>query len=279
MSSPFAHQTLRGQALWGPPIPPGDPAVPPWCRPPAAVPSRSRRRAPPPYVTPFRKILYVSRQGVKLISLGQSEGSLHPSGGTQLFICLLNIHEDGPDDVRHNAQPKMDNLSPGLSSRCEQVTMRSPPPRGEPDVGALLCSPAIRTPAGNGAVQVSRGSSGGAKCQRSRAGPTQSLRAAQDTSCAVSWALGSGSDTSAFLSSTDRGHLGSLGSQFLPLLRTGHLRDERCGRAGRQRVWAHAWLCCQDTCPSGAQLCLILLRGMHVPSEGRQTLQQIANAP
>lgn len=48
--SPFAHQT---QALWGPPSPPGDPAVPPWCRP--------RRRVS----TPFGRARLVPRQGVK----------------------------------------------------------------------------------------------------------------------------------------------------------------------------------------------------------------------
>lgn len=63
------------------------------------------------------------------------------------------------------------------------------------EVRALLCSPGMRMPDANGAVGVSWGCSGGAKCQQSRAGPAKSLRAAQDTSSAVTWARGSDLDT------------------------------------------------------------------------------------
>lgn len=81
------------------------------------MPTRILLHTYPPYVTRLRKILYVSRQSVKLILLGQSEGSLHPSGGNQLFICLLNINKDGRN-VLHNEQPEMDNLSSSLFICC-----------------------------------------------------------------------------------------------------------------------------------------------------------------
>lgn len=83
------------------------------------------------HVTLLRKILYISRQSVKLISFRQNEGLLHPNCGNQLFICLLNINEDSRN-MLHNEHQKMDNLSSGLFTWCCWETLAVyllPPPQ------------------------------------------------------------------------------------------------------------------------------------------------------
>lgn len=152
--------------------------------------------------------------------LGQSEGSLHPGGGNQLFICLLNINRDGRN-VLHNEQPEMDHLSSSLFICAAGGGDSAPPATTQPAccrAGERCCSATRRQGHCASLLQLFPKSKAPAELSGVKPRAWVVVRALGRLSL-VSWAPSSAPRLD-FSGNPDYSHLISLCSRFLHAMST-----------------------------------------------------------